>query len=65
MCIYASHMCTGILVGLDVFCLQDTFYHLLDECQNKYGNANAWRCCCRVFDLLTLAAVSATKPVEF
>lgn len=29
-----------------------------DECQNKYGNANAWRYCTRVFDLLTVAAVS-------
>lgn len=29
-----------------------------DECQNKYGNANAWKYCCRVFDLLTVAAVS-------
>ena len=24
----------------------------------KYGNANAWKYCCRVFDLLTVAAVS-------
>ena len=31
-----------------------------DESQNKYGNANAWRYCCQVFDLLTVAAVS--KP---
>lgn len=30
----------------------------IDECQNKYGNANAWKYCCRVFDLLTVAAVS-------
>ncbi len=33
-------------------------YSFSDECQNKYGNANAWRYCTKVFDLLTVAAVS-------
>jgi len=38
---------------------------IIDECQNKYGNANAWKYCCRVFDLLTVAAVSiSTKNVS-
>eukprot|EP00698_Gefionella_okellyi_P020216 TRINITY_DN6320_c0_g1_i1.p1 TRINITY_DN6320_c0_g1~~TRINITY_DN6320_c0_g1_i1.p1 ORF type:complete len:319 (-),score=52.73 TRINITY_DN6320_c0_g1_i1:71-982(-) len=32
-------------------------YGFYDECQRKYGNANAWKYCTEVFDYLTLAAV--------
>lgn len=38
---------------------------LIDECQTKYGNANAWRYCTKVFDMLTVAAVSITAPCGY
>ena len=38
----------------EVFALGQV-YGFYDECQRKYGNANAWRYCTEVFDFLTLS----------
>ncbi|XP_052627111.1 phytochrome-associated serine/threonine-protein phosphatase-like [Lactuca sativa] len=32
-------------------------YGFYDECQRKFGNANAWRYCTNVFDYLTLSTI--------
>ena len=36
-------------------------YGFFDECQRKYGNANAWRYCTEVFDFLTLSVSFAPR----
>lgn len=39
-------------------------YGFFDECQRKYGNANAWRYCTEVFDFLTLSVSFAPSRVN-
>ncbi len=40
-------------------------YHLVDECQQKYGSATVWKACCGVFDYLNLAAVRFLPIILF
>ena len=45
----------GSLQTNEECCTVGQVYGFYDECQRKYGNANAWRYCTEVFDFLTLS----------
>lgn len=36
-------------------------YGFYEECNNKFGTLNVWRCCTEVFDYLTLSALIDNK----
>ena len=47
-----EYACKG---DVGIACTRAQVYGFYDECQRKYGNANAWRYCTEVFDFLTLS----------
>ena len=64
MCDYLLLLNCILLLKLLLIMIYYIFYQLIilsynftDECQSKYGNANIWKHCCSVFDLLGIAAI--------
>ncbi|KAG5439636.1 hypothetical protein PCK2_000770 [Pneumocystis canis] len=49
--------CSNEILSLTALLSVPNVFMRPNECQTKYGNANVWKYCCRVFDFLAIAAI--------